>query len=73
MVVVKYEDLSAAFDYVSFAAPMEHQLPDARLLVVEGAGHTVNIEAAEVVNDRIRSFLREVGPEARQADRRTAG
>ena len=25
MVVVKYEDLSAAFDFVSFAAPMEHQ------------------------------------------------
>lgn len=25
MVVVKYEDLSAAFDCVSFAAPMEHQ------------------------------------------------
>ena len=25
MVAVKYEDLSAAFDFVSFAAPMEHQ------------------------------------------------
>jgi len=25
VVVVKYEDLSAAFDFVSFAAPMEHQ------------------------------------------------
>ena len=25
MVTVKYEDLSAAFDFVSFAAPMEHQ------------------------------------------------
>jgi len=25
VVAVKYEDLSAAFDFVSFAAPMEHQ------------------------------------------------
>jgi hypothetical protein len=25
VVTVKYEDLSAAFDFVSFAAPMEHQ------------------------------------------------
>ena len=25
MVTVKYEDLSAAFDFVSFGAPMEHQ------------------------------------------------
>ena len=25
MVTVKYDDLSAAFDFVSFAAPMEHQ------------------------------------------------
>ena len=25
MVAVKYEDLSAAFEFVSFAAPMEHQ------------------------------------------------
>ena len=25
MVAVKYEDLSAAFDFVSFAAPMEHE------------------------------------------------
>ena len=25
MVTIKYEDLSAAFDFVSFAAPMEHQ------------------------------------------------
>src|SRR5262245_54344173 len=25
MVTVKYEDLSAAFDFVSFAAPMEHR------------------------------------------------
>ena len=25
MVTVKYEDLSAAFDFVSFSAPMEHQ------------------------------------------------
>ena len=25
MVAVKYEDLSAAFDFVSFAAPMEHR------------------------------------------------
>ena|SRR5437899_6877858 len=25
MTTVKYEDLSAAFDFVSFAAPMEHQ------------------------------------------------
>jgi hypothetical protein len=25
VVAVKYEDLSATFDFVSFAAPMEHQ------------------------------------------------
>jgi hypothetical protein len=25
MVTIKYEDLSAAFDFVSFAAPMEHR------------------------------------------------
>ena len=25
MVMVKYDDLSAAFDFVSFAAPCEHQ------------------------------------------------
>jgi hypothetical protein len=25
MVTVKYDDISAAFDFVSFAAPMEHQ------------------------------------------------
>ena len=42
------------------ATVMEHQLPDARVAVVDGAGHTVNVEAAGEVNDRIRSFLREV-------------
>ena len=57
LVVHGAEDVAIPLDR---AAPMEHQLPDARLLVVEGAGHTVNIEAAGVVNDRIRSFLREI-------------
>jgi pimeloyl-ACP methyl ester carboxylesterase len=42
------------------ATVMEHQLPDARVAVVKGAGHTVNVEAAAEVNDRIRSFLREI-------------
>jgi pimeloyl-ACP methyl ester carboxylesterase len=57
LVVHGAEDVAIPLDR---AAPMEHQLPDARLLVVEGAGHTVNIEGADVVNDRIRSFLREI-------------
>jgi pimeloyl-ACP methyl ester carboxylesterase len=39
---------------------MLDHLPDARMLAVEGAGHTVNVEAAAEVNDGIRSFLREV-------------
>jgi pimeloyl-ACP methyl ester carboxylesterase len=51
------EDVAIPLDR---AAPMEHQLPDARMVVVEGAGHTVNVEAAREVNDRIRSFLREI-------------
>jgi pimeloyl-ACP methyl ester carboxylesterase len=46
------------------AAPMEYQLPDARMLVVQGAGHTVNVEGADEVNDRIRSFLREIDDRA---------
>ena len=57
LVVHGAEDVAIPLDR---AAPMAHQLPDARLLVVEGAGHTVNIEGAGVVNDRIRAFLREI-------------
>jgi pimeloyl-ACP methyl ester carboxylesterase len=51
------EDVAIPIDR---AAPMKDQLPDARLVVVEGAGHTVNVEAAPEVNDRIRTFLREI-------------
>jgi pimeloyl-ACP methyl ester carboxylesterase len=43
------------------AAVMEEQLGDATMVVVEGAGHTVNVEGAGVVNDRIRSFLNALG------------
>ena len=39
MVTVKYEDLSAAFDFVSFAAPMEHQ---AYISIDTGAIHWIS-------------------------------
>jgi pimeloyl-ACP methyl ester carboxylesterase len=57
LIVHGAEDVAIPLDR---ATPMEHQLPDARMLVIEGAGHTVNIEADREVNDGIRTFLREV-------------
>ena len=42
------------------ASAMVDHLPGSRLVVVEGAGHTVNVEAPERANEEIRAFLRQV-------------
>jgi 3-oxoadipate enol-lactonase len=44
---------------LSRALPMHEQLPNSRLLVVPYAGHAVNIEAPDLVNDAITQFAEE--------------
>jgi pimeloyl-ACP methyl ester carboxylesterase len=36
------------------------QIPDSKLVVIEGAGHACNVEAPERFNQEVRSFLRSV-------------
>ncbi|MFC4543554.1 alpha/beta fold hydrolase [Halosolutus amylolyticus] len=43
----------------SRAEPMLEELPDARMELIPGAGHTSNLERPEPVNEAIRSFLDE--------------
>ena len=54
LVVHGVEDVAIPIERAT--AMLDH-LADARMLAVEGAGHTVNVEAAAEVNDGIRSFL----------------
>ena len=42
---------------VSEAEAMEKALPQAKLVVVKGAGHLPNLENPEVFNDAVRKFL----------------
>jgi pimeloyl-ACP methyl ester carboxylesterase len=60
-VLIAHGSEDAAIPLERAAAMVDH-LPEARLAVFEGAGHTVNVEAAERVNDALRSFLRETYP-----------
>jgi pimeloyl-ACP methyl ester carboxylesterase len=41
------------------AKELEAHLPHARLVIVPGAGHVVNLVAADVFNAEVRSFLRQ--------------
>ncbi len=42
------------------AHQFEKAIPDARLVVIPGAGHVSNLEQPERFNDAIRAFLREL-------------
>jgi pimeloyl-ACP methyl ester carboxylesterase len=47
-------------DFLSAADYMAAKLPRARKIVLEGAGHAANIEAAEAFNAAVREFLEEI-------------
>ncbi len=45
---------------VERARPMAKLIPNAQMMVVEGAGHLVNLEAPDQINDALLAFLGEV-------------
>jgi pimeloyl-ACP methyl ester carboxylesterase len=47
-------------NFLSAADYMAARIPGARKLVLEGAGHAANIEAAEAFNAAVREFLEEI-------------
>jgi pimeloyl-ACP methyl ester carboxylesterase len=49
---------------LSVARQFEDAVPDAKLVVIPGAGHVSNLEAAELFNDAVREFCRAQPPHA---------
>jgi pimeloyl-ACP methyl ester carboxylesterase len=47
---------------LSVARQFKHAIPDAKLVVIPGAGHMSNIEKPESFNDAVREFCREHAP-----------
>jgi pimeloyl-ACP methyl ester carboxylesterase len=47
---------------LSVARQFEDAVPDAKLVVIPGAGHVSNLEQAELFNDAVREFCREHPP-----------
>jgi pimeloyl-ACP methyl ester carboxylesterase len=43
---------------LSVARQFEDAVPDARLVVIPGAGHVSNLEVPELFNDAVREFCR---------------
>src|SRR5215207_380527 len=43
---------------LSVARQFEHAVPDAKLVVIPGAGHVSNLEQPELFNDAVRAFCR---------------
>ena len=43
---------------LSVARQFEDAVPDAKLVVIPGAGHVSNLEAPELFNDAVRDFCR---------------
>jgi pimeloyl-ACP methyl ester carboxylesterase len=50
---------------LTVAHQFQEAIPDARLVVIEGAGHLSNLERPERVNDAIRAFCRAHAPQPR--------
>ena len=46
---------------LAIAEDLHARIPGARLVVIPGPGHMVNMEAPERFNDEVRSFLRAAG------------
>lgn len=55
LVVVGEKDIP---DMHEIAALLERSLPDARLVVIEGAGHLPNLERPQAFDGAVRAFLR---------------
>lgn len=53
------EDIPIPLDRVR---PMTTTMPDAKLVVIEGCGHTANVEAPRETNNAIRDFMRRLYP-----------
>jgi pimeloyl-ACP methyl ester carboxylesterase len=49
---------------LSVARQFEDAVPDAKLVVIPGAGHVSNLEAPELFNDAVREFCRAQPPHA---------
>jgi pimeloyl-ACP methyl ester carboxylesterase len=47
-------------NFLSAADYMAAKIPGAREVVLEGAGHAANIEAAEAFNGSVNDFLEEI-------------
>jgi pimeloyl-ACP methyl ester carboxylesterase len=56
LVVVGAEDQQ----FLAAADVMEQRIPDARKVVLAGAGHAANLDAPEQFNDQVGAFLREL-------------
>jgi pimeloyl-ACP methyl ester carboxylesterase len=39
---------------------MHAMIPESRLVIIPGVGHESNLEAPEIFNTEVRSFLREI-------------
>ena len=69
LVLVGEKDLTTPADH---SRAIAEALPDARLVVVEGAGHMVALEQPELVTEELRALLRRVAGRRRPRTRRPA-